>query len=124
MKRELKFRAFDSKNEYMFYHDEEGNFDRRIEKFRVGSDFNVTDLLFSPFEYLVAMQYTGLKDKKGVEIYEGDIVNSNYFKNASVVFWRYGWHFNAGKDNHYSFNTASHSFEVIGNIHENPELLK
>lgn len=68
-------------------------------------------------------QFTGLKDKNGVEIFEGDIVNSNYFKNASVVFWRYGWYFNTGKDNHHSFNTASHSFEIIGNIHENPELL-
>jgi hypothetical protein len=68
-------------------------------------------------------QFTGLKDKNGVDIYEGDIINSNYFKNGKVVFWRYGWHFNTGKDCHHSFNTSSHSFEVIGNIYETPELL-
>jgi len=71
----------------------------------------------------VLEQFTGEYDKNGKEIYENDIVNSNYFKNGKVVFWRSGWHFNTGKDCHHSFNTSKHSFEIIGNIHENPELL-
>jgi uncharacterized phage protein (TIGR01671 family) len=68
-------------------------------------------------------QFTGLKDKNGVEIYEADIVSYNYFNNAKVVFWQSGWYFETQKDSHHSFNTSKHSFEVIGNIYENPELI-
>lgn len=68
-------------------------------------------------------QFIGLKDKNSQDIYKGDVLNSNYFKNSQVVFWRSGWHLRVGKDTYYSFNTSMHSFEIIGNIHTNPELL-
>jgi uncharacterized phage protein (TIGR01671 family) len=66
------------------------------------------------------MQFTGLKDKKGKEIYEGDIVQSPYDSKGNkikAVEWRdsynqCGW--NLRKDT---------GVEIIGNIYENPELV-
>lgn len=73
------------------------------------------------------MQYTGLKDKNRTEIYEGDIVrvdwNDNRYKPVICeVQWvneTASWSFGAG-----STAEVNWSHEIIGNIHENPELLK
>ncbi len=74
-------------------------------------------------EDISIMQYTGLKDKNGKEIYEGDIMD---YGNGRTFYISYvGVQFMA------TFNKRVvnsiipiHNFEVIGNIHENPELLK
>lgn len=74
------------------------------------------------------LQYTGLKDKNGKEIYEGDIVRYNTGE-AWIVKWsgRGGFIYaDNGNKNTAATNQLPdmHEVEVIGNIYENPELLK
>lgn len=86
------------------------------------------------------MQFTGLLDKNGVEIYEGDIVKLRFREVGDVYSYEPGvikWHqpssafkwFNAEEDpsdaNNYWLSQADQDWrEVIGNIYENPELIK
>lgn len=72
------------------------------------------------------MQYTGLKDKNGAEIYEGDIVEHGYSLAKSKVVFSEGSFSLEGYSNtqkscirHFDLS----SLIIIGNIHENPELL-
>lgn len=103
---------------------------------------NMYGLLSSPVlrligdgdEDLEAMQFTGLLDKNGQEIYEGDILEDQY-GNTAVVLWNQP---NAEfllndmdeyvRGNHdepaYVLSNVWVEHEVIGNIYENPELLR
>ena len=76
------------------------------------------------FDDYELMQYTGLKDKNGKEIYEGDIVKyKEYIEKVEYIDY---WFFPFAEEYHeLSFFYAKHSslFEVIWNIYETPELL-
>lgn len=68
------------------------------------------------------VEYTGLHDKNGKEIYEGDIVKRT--KAWEVLWMGYGWWLRNIKDGA-SFPLGRYEvYEVIGNIYENPELLE
>mgnify|MGYP000982817700 CR=1 FL=1 len=80
-----------------------------------------------PFEDVVLMQSTGLKDKNGVEIFEGDIVSR--FKNTvEEVVWnsRKGWWAiqTRGEIGLTVLAQFIEVVEIIGNIYENKELIE
>lgn len=80
------------------------------------------------------MQFTGLKDKKGKEIYEGDIVLADWLDGGEIqdevkpyeVYFDTGFSIKLESFDYYShlIDPESMYLEVIGNIYENPELLK
>lgn len=128
--REIKFRAWDIVNNRMYHH-----FDFP-DQYLIGLDGTVWDTkahdsfglgLGSTVDCFKLLQFTGLKDKKGVEIYEGDILS---ICNGSIN--GIGWpeknrevKFEKGSFNVPTWSQDStHYFEVIGNIHQHPDLLK
>lgn len=71
-------------------------------------------------------QFTGLTDKNGVKVFEDSIIN--YLGSIGVVFYdkdtaMYMVNFKLHKSN-WSFDSMDEPFEIIGNIHDNPEYLK
>ncbi len=69
-------------------------------------------------------QYTGLKDKNGKEIYEGDIV-SRYGDGKHKVYWHtFTARWRTTGHTGITEGDAALSMDVIGNIYENPELLQ
>jgi uncharacterized phage protein (TIGR01671 family) len=129
--REIKFNAIDEENnDYIIYNDWINN--DGYESAETHNEYLSAFLEFY-FGYKL-LQYTGLKDKNYVEIYEGDIVSlvdcePSLYK---IVWWennlKYGVEY-IGNDNTNWQEESLEEFdseliEVIGNIYENPELLE
>ena len=121
--KEIKFRVWNTETNKMITNVKE------MGVFALQSIYSIDEFLVIPTnEKYPLMQYTGLKDKNGVEIYEGDIIKYDFnelnyrieFLNAEFIARRfyenienlYPTEFDYGKE-----------CEVIGNIYENKELL-
>jgi uncharacterized phage protein (TIGR01671 family) len=116
--REIKFRAWSTAEEVMV------EWESLLKTMRRTMDYS----MFEDDE-LILMQYTGLKDKNGKEIYEGDIIKESniiftvkYFEeDGAFGFWEKTF---VGSKERFFYATDASRYEVIGNIHETPELLK
>ncbi len=73
----------------------------------------------------ILMQFTGLKDKNGKEIYEKDILGREFFSDWCVIWKDCGFHiYNVCNPIPLYPLIDTTDREIIGNIYENPELLK
>ena len=126
--REIKFRAWDGKR--MLFCTKGGYYDFIIEGGEIAL-FGEFDLRDRKTPEWPLMQYTGLKDKNGADIYEDDVVHraDGYIGEVSygrVLFegtgQAYVGFYLRKNDNDYTHIDGS--LEVLGNIHQHPELLK
>ncbi len=140
MTREIKFRAWNKKNKLFITNDDE------FKEYMIGLDgkfyrmdfysgilgYEDGNLIWNELKDIILMQYTGLKDENGKEIYEGDIIKHSYNDEKFIVpnFTPISRLYEAtsikphyyGNDDWMSFSEVD--WEVIGNIYQNPELLK
>jgi len=152
MNREIKFRAWDKTEQKMIRPSVE--FQQLLRQVTNRHDNSIGGDAIRRHE-IDWMQFTGLKDKNGIEIYEGDIVQKGHYRYgldehnriwgpvaysvdedgcryvispyqvAQPHQWEDGRNSSWGMAHEIgnSLNGSSHLIEVIGNIHENPELL-
>ena len=121
--RELKFRAWDKQEKQMMKVSAISleNKEIGVKDFRTYHFFRIKNIEL--------MQYTGLKDKNGTEIYEGDVIKVE----RDGIIYRVEWiHGGFGLEPRYNSPfyprlgnvELREKIEVIGNIHENPERLE
>ncbi|MFJ6034283.1 YopX family protein [Bacillus toyonensis] len=128
--REIKFRAWDNVKDRMYYAGEEDDVVFHFESNGiVATDIKEDEEEFRTLHHLKYMQYTGLKDSKGNEIYDGDIVkiSGHPFQGSIDIDGNYVVGYNELMElscGGWYLHRMRHWAEVIGNKFENKELLK
>jgi len=127
--REIKFRIWDNKEKTMYFQETEEKSDGEIEtQFREEGTIGIWLIANSIFNHpksFIVQQFTGLKDCKGKDIFEGDIVkekNKKYI--ITFVIGKYGFSPINFPADFLNCDLYEKEVEVIGNKFENPELLK
>lgn len=123
MSREIKFRVYD-KEEKEYYYNAEHTYDFFCSGRGCYAE-SFGEVLNQPDRFIVE-QYTGLEDKNGKEIYEGDIlqIDDHILGDFVVVWHNFGWKIKRSVGYESLSVHKSEDCTVIGNIHENPELLE
>lgn len=118
--REIKFRAWDYVKGCMYYLGEDENV---VFSFNssgiIATDIREDEDEFAMLHHLWYMQYTGLKDKNGKEIYEGDILQDELDEAQAIVIFADGAFYakwETGGRN--SVHMVGGCVEVVGNVHE------
>ncbi|WP_376765759.1 YopX family protein [Enterococcus faecalis] len=145
-----KFRAWDKKYKKMMKVNQIDFEKKTVWLEADNGDHENRHTLTREFKDVILMQSTGLKDKNGVEIFEGDVVNIHWFytdydpetlgaiENEATAekvvitkeFGNLGFWWNSGDDwvdlatLALTVQLHEESFELLGNVHENPELLE
>jgi uncharacterized phage protein (TIGR01671 family) len=134
MNREIKFRVWDKREKKMYEADFFDNF-YVINQGRVGiikgdvfDDSSSFYVDYSDKNNWEVMQYTGLKDKNGKEIYEGDIVSwfddlGDHGQPFVIKYNEAQFLLTIPSEKLDGWYLGGKEIEVIGNIYENPELL-
>lgn len=124
MKREIKFRAWATNVSYpKGYMATQGEPDLET----------LQSFMFHYADEERLMQFTGLKDKNGKDVFQDDLamINNELCVVNFDAYFICGWEFKSIKNGSYPFNstctnfnnTGCSDFEIIGNIYENPNLL-
>ena len=119
---DIKFRAWDSARMKMQTHSKWVEFKVSAQGVLSAENYNLKGFT----QKLPVMQFTGMQDPSGVDIYEGDIIDYGQGRFAEIVKWKGRF---TMKGINFSDGTPScivdfYTYPVIGNIHQNPELLE